>query len=228
MTIIEAQNNAEFITRSVASMAHVIRGSIAEHGRCLLGLSGGKTPGSIYEALGQEKDIDWSKVWLFLVDDRYIRKDSPHSNQFLLRSTLLRHAPIPESQLLFPNAALKLEECMDEYERVIIAAFAKHAPDLLVLGMGLDGHIASLFPPLSAEAQSRRAVIRTTTDRFDVHHRITLTLSALQKARSALFLLTGKDKQAVWEEMMESEENERRWPAKDIVERMATTVVMGC
>ncbi len=224
-TTINAENEQDFVKGAVEIMTGIIKKSIAKNGRAFIGLSGGKTPAPIYTALGQEKDIDWSKVWIFLVDDRYIRKDSPHSNQFLVRSTLLHHAPIPESQILFPNTTLKLDECVDEFERVIIAAFAKHEPDLLVLGMGKDGHIASLFPPLTENATSRRAVIRTTTDRFDVHHRITLTIPALQKAKQALFLVTGKEKREVWQEMTESRDGVNRWPMKGIIQKMPTTVI---
>ncbi len=227
LTIIETLNDAQFTSRSASMITDIIRSSIAQNDRALIGLSGGKTPGAIYDAVGQSSDIDWSKVWLFLVDDRYIRKDSPHSNQFLLHSTWLRHAPIPESQLLFPNTTLKLEECIDEYERVILDVFRRHTPDLLVLGMGTDGHIASLFAPLPEEASSKRAVIRTTTDRFEIYHRITLTLTALAKAKQALFLLKGKDKKEIWEEMIKSTDDEKRWPGKGIMKHMGTTMVIA-
>lgn len=227
LTSIETATSEEFTLRAVAFIADVIRSSIATRNRCLLGLSGGKTPAPVYESLGKEPDIDWSKVWIFLVDDRFIRRDSPLSNQFLLRSTLLRTATIPESQILCPDTSLALPACIDEYDRVITAALGKNAPDLLVLGMGQDGHIASLFPPLSAEALGSRAVIGTTTDSFDVPKRISLTLPALQKSRGALFLLSGSEKKRVWEEMMESAEDSKRWPAKGIVSSCTSTVIFG-
>ncbi|MBI5156187.1 6-phosphogluconolactonase [Candidatus Peregrinibacteria bacterium] len=227
LTIIETDDAQSFCERGTECIASVIRSSITERNRCLLGLSGGKTPAPIYEALGKEKDIDWSKVWIFLVDDRYIRSDSPHSNQFLLRSTLLRNAPIPDSQLLFPQTNLEYEACVTEYDQVIGAALSKQAPDLIVLGMGNDGHIASLFPPVPDEAHRPKNVIATQTEKFDIPKRISVTLPVLTKAKQALFLLQGKEKKRVWEDMMGSEEDEKRWPGKGVLERVATTVLMA-
>ena len=225
LTLIEAENEAEFLKHGVEVLASAIRSTLAKQNRCLLGLSGGKTPAPIYEALGKEKNIDWSKVWIFLVDDRYIRSDSPHSNQFLLRSTLLRSAPIPDSQLLFPQTNLAYEECIAEYNQVIAAALSKQAPDMIVLGMGSDGHIASLFPPVPDEAHGPANVIATHTETFDIPKRISVTLPVLMKAKQALFLLQGKEKRRVWEEMTESKEDEKRWPAKGILGKVATTMI---
>lgn len=200
-SLIEAENETDFLNRGVEMLASAIRSTLAKQNRCLLGLSGGKTPAPIYEALGREKDIDWSKVWIFLVDDRYIRSDSPHSNQFLLRSTLLRSAPIPDSQLLFPQTNLPYEACVSEYDHVIGAALSKQTPDLIMLGMGNDGHIASLFPPVPEEARGPKNVIATHTETFDIPKRISVTFPVLTKAKHALFLLQGKEKKRVWEEM---------------------------
>lgn len=225
LTLIEAENETDFLNRGTEVLASAIRSTLSKQNRCLLGLSGGKTPAPIYEALGKEKDIDWSKVWIFLVDDRYIRSDSPHSNQFLLRSTLLRNAPIPDSQLLFPQTNLEYEACVSEYDQVIGAALSKQSPDMIVLGMGNDGHIASLFPPVTDVAHGPANVIATHTEKFDIPKRISVTFPVLTKAKQALFLLQGKEKKRVWEEMMESSDDEKRWPAKAVLEKVPTTVI---
>ncbi|MBI3332313.1 6-phosphogluconolactonase, partial [Candidatus Peregrinibacteria bacterium] len=99
------QSAKDFLEREIVS-------AIQKNGRAVIGLSGGSTPRPIYEALGKSRLIDWSKVWIFLVDDRYIRPDDPKSNQFLLRSTLLKNAAIPESQIIFPDVSLPLPECI--------------------------------------------------------------------------------------------------------------------
>lgn len=226
-TEITARSADEFTMQGACFIAQRIRSAIVEDGRCLIGLSGGSTPGPVYTALGNTSDIDWSKVWIFPVDDRYVRKDSPHSNQFLVRSTLLQEASIPESQILFPNTTLPLEQCVAEYDAVLTAAFARHPPDLLILGMGPDGHIASLFPPLTAAAFGSSTVIHTTTDRFAVPARISLTIPALQHGKEAMFLLRGKTKRMLWEEMLQSSEGEHRWPAKAIIGAIPTTVLIG-
>lgn len=213
--IITAKDDADFIVRGVHFLETAIRDALNERGCCVIGLSGGSTPKPIYEALGKEK-IDWSKVWLFLVDDRYIRADDPNSNQFLLRSTLLKNAAIPDSQIIFPDTSLPLATCIDLYDRQITDLLKKGAPDIVTLGMGDDGHIASLFPPLTDEAFGPTTVIHTQTEKFAVKDRISVTLPVLQQAAWPVFFLKGGDKKKVWEEMMQSDEDERRWPAKSV------------
>ncbi|MSR87177.1 6-phosphogluconolactonase, partial [Candidatus Peribacteria bacterium] len=160
--------DAEFVTEGTALMRQNIDHAIKARGFCILGLSGGSTPKPIYEALGRAAEtpsspIDWSKVWVFLVDDRYIRADDPNSNQFLLRSTLLKNATIPESQIIFPDTTLPLPECVKLYGQHLNDLLKKGPPDLVTLGMGDDGHIASLFPPLGDDAFGSACAIHTTT-----------------------------------------------------------------
>ena len=209
----QATDDADFIVRGVAVLKTGILEAIAERKMCLLGLSGGSTPKAIYEALGHEK-IDWSKVWIFLVDDRYIRADDPKSNQFLLRSTLLKNAAIPESQVFFPDTSLPLNDCIDLYDRHLKDLLKKAAPDIVTLGMGDDGHIASLFPPLTDDMLGPKLVIHTTTEQFDVKDRISVTIPVLKQARQSVFFLKGQGKKKVWTEMTADPANERRWPAK--------------
>ena len=244
-TIKTSPTAEEFIRIGVEMMASCIRSAIVDRKRCVLGFSGGNTPRPIYEALGKEKNIDWSNVWIFLVDDRYVRSDSPHSNQFLLRSTILKNAAIPESQVIVPDTTLPIDECIDLYDKHIADLVRRSPPDLVTLGMGDDGHIASLFPnslspspspvPLlrrgfggqdgRGEDANDEFVIHTTTDRFTIHDRISVTLPVLTKARQALFLLQGKEKKNVWDEMMASAEGEGRWPAKAVLAACPTTVI---
>ncbi len=197
----------------------VIRTAIAEKGHAVIGLSGGSTPGPVYGALARAEGIDWSKVWIFLVDDRHIRADDPKSNQFLLRSTLLTLAPIPESQLLFPDPSLPIDACVRQYDQVIASLIQRHGIDAVTLGMGDDGHTASLFPPLPEKAFGDTAVIHTQTERFDVLDRISLTLPTLSRAESSLLLLKGAAKKKVWEDMMGSKEGPSRWPLKALINR---------
>ena len=219
--VVTTPGDQEFVVAGVEAMASAMRGAIAQNGRVVLGLSGGSTPKPIYEALGNAQ-IDWSKVWIFLVDDRYIRPDDPKSNQFLLRSTLLKNAPIPESQILFPDTSLPLPECADLYDRQVTDLLKKGPVDIVTLGLGEDGHIASLFPPLPDEAFGPKNVIHTTTDRFDVRERISVTMPVLTVAKSSVFFLKGAEKKRVWEQMTTSKDGPNRWPAKML--RNATVI----
>lgn len=223
--LIEAANDQDFVVRGFATLKDAITTAITERGFCILGLSGGSTPKPIYEALGKEK-IDWSKVWTFLVDDRYVRGDDPNSNQFLLRSTLLKNAAIPESQIIFPDTTLPLPQCVALYDQHLNSLLHKGPPDIVTLGMGDDGHIASLFPPLADDAFGPALVMHTMTEKFAVRDRMSVTVPVLTKATQAVFFLKGADKKKRWEEMMKSGEDERKWPAKLIIESVPTTVIL--
>ena len=222
---ITTTSEEEFISRSTATLAHMIREAIETRGECILGLSGGSTPKPIYEALGKE-DIDWSKVHVFLVDERHIDAGDDKSNQKLVRDTLLAHASIPESNIVFPDTSLPIDECMEKYTKDLKEQWSDHLPDVITLGLGEDGHIASLFPPLDDLAMGdERLVLHTTTDQFDVHDRITISLNAITAAGKQIFFLKGEGKFETWKAMRGSDEGAERWPAKGVAEGGEVTVV---
>ncbi|NLG06853.1 6-phosphogluconolactonase, partial [Candidatus Peribacteria bacterium] len=146
--MIETSGNAEFTAQSVVILQQKILNAIEQYDSCILGLSGGSTPRPVYEELGQRSDIDWQKVQLFLVDERYVPPDHAESNQKLVRDTLLKHADVPPDQCYFPDTSLGIEDCVLAYARSFVDLFAARPPDVMVLGLGPDGHTASLFPPL--------------------------------------------------------------------------------
>lgn len=191
----------------------------------IIGLSGGSTPRPFYEAMGTAK-FPWKDMTVFLVDERHVPPTHEESNQRLIRETLLKSAQIPNERCIFPDTSLPLAKCIDAYARSLISMIDAQMPDLVILGMGDDGHIASLFPPLSDEAMGdERLVLATTTDRFAIHDRISVSLNFLVGAKSQLLLLKGEKKKKVWEEMLASNEDERRWPMKRVLEQGNVTVI---
>lgn len=98
-----------------------------------------------------------------------------------------------------------------------------------LLGLGPDGHIASLFPPTVVKEgfSKEHAVIHTTTTRFAVKDRITLTLPYITPAKNAVFFMTGEEKLAIWKEMISSAYNPERWPAHDVINVGNTTLLSG-
>ena len=224
---IRTAGDQEFVEQSAKFLAEKITDAIADRGECILGLSGGSTPKPVYEALGK-MPLDWDHVRCFLIDERYVPADYNDSNQKLVRETLVAHARIKERNLVFPDTSLPLEECVKRYARDLIALFDEHLADLVILGMGSDGHIASLFPPLDQVLMDdSRMVAHTKTDQFAVHDRITVTLNPIAAANHAVFLLKGADKKKVWDEMTINIADERRWPAKRVLESTETTVIWG-
>lgn len=214
---IPATSDTDFAHKAVEWVSHRMKRAIEDRGQCIIGLSGGSTPKQIYRLLGQE-DIDWSKVFVHLVDERYVPAIHEDSNQGMVRHTLLMHAHIPETHFIFPDTTLPIDECVQDFEGKMHALWSHHLTDVCILGMGPDGHIASLFPPLQPHMMDdTRLVIHTTTDSFVIRDRITLTLNPIASAASHVFLLTGADKKRTWNEMMSGTEDQARWPVKRLL-----------
>lgn len=226
VTLTQSTTDNEFIAQSVAWITTQINAAIDEHGSCIIGLSGGKTPCDVYTALGKE-DLDWSRVHIYLTDERYIAATHADSNQKMIRDTLLANATIPESNIVFPDTSLPLEDCIDDYAMRLQVQWADYLPDVCILGIGHDGHITSLFPPLSDNALGdEQLVIHTTTEKFAVRDRISLSLNAVTVASAQLMLMKGAEKKAIWEEMMNSDEDERHWPMKRVIETGDVTAIV--
>jgi len=220
--------NQGFVAEATNWLRSHIESTIKLKGNCVVGLSGGSTPGPIYEQLGKEQ-LDWTRVFLFLVDERYISAAEKTSNQNLVKSTLLLHPSLPAENLVFPNASLSLQDCISDYSARLSALFSsKGGPDIVTLGLGPDGHIASLFPPLTeALLSSKAAVVHTTTDTFDVKDRITVGFSVLRDAKHSIFLLKGKEKLKAWCDMLADSENTLRWPAVQVLRGGKATLMIG-
>lgn len=206
-----------FTAKAVELIKGDMTGAFADHGQCILGLSGGSTPRPIYEALGKEA-FDWPNVNIFLVDERCVPANHRGSNQGMVRETLLRFAPIPEKNISFPDTSLPVEECIEQFTRGMKNLIRTRLPDICVLGMGEDGHIASLFPPVPDIALTDRVfALHTATNSFAVRDRITLSLNVIAAAGSHVILLKGSEKKHMWEEMLASPEGEDRWPMKRLL-----------
>ncbi len=212
MHLIETSSDDAFVKKAAGILTEKIETAIADHDFCILGLSGGSTPRSAYAELGR-RDLDWSKVRAFLVDERYVDRSDENANQKLARDTL------PKVTFIFPDTSLPIEKCVRSYTADLQEMWDERLPDIVILGMGEDGHIASLFPPVSDDALSDRGLVfHTTTAAFVVHDRITVSLNAIAAAQSHLVLLKGGEKKRVWEEMQSSDEDEHRWPLKRVLE----------
>lgn len=224
---IHTSSAIDFTQKSVEVITAKINACITERGACIIGLSGGSTPQPVYALLGQQ-DIEWNKVSIFLLDERFVPADHADSNQKMVRDTLLAHAAIPKLNICFPDTSIHIGSCIQLYTIDLQRQWFNHLPDLMILGMGTDGHIASLFPPIADDLMDdTRLIAHTTTDAFAVHDRVTLTLNPIAAANAHLFLLKGDYKKRVWEEMRASNEDEHRWPAKRILEQPDVTAIFG-
>jgi len=183
-----------------AMVADALGAGLRARGAAVLFVSGGSTPVAFMQALSQQA-LDWSKVTVSLADDRWVAADDADSNEHLVRQHLLRGPAAAARFLPLVNIALAPEQQLAAAEQAL--AQLPHPADAVVLGMGDDGHTASLFPgaPGTAAALDRRLPQRLAlvTPATAPHRRISLTLRALFDTRLLAILLGGDSKRAAIE-----------------------------
>ena len=187
----------------------IARTAIKSRGIFTVALSGGKTPVSLYRRLSQSKEkLPWTKTHLFLVDERLVSLASPRSNYGLIRRYLLKSLPMPQRNIhSLPADNATLKASVRYYEKTIREFFGlspQQFPrfDLVVLGIGEDGHTASLFPSMPFSNKEKRLVVGVA--RKDVKNkRVTITLPVINNARNIFFLVVGKSKADVFRRVLE-------------------------
>ena len=166
--------------------------AIAERGTCALCLAGGRTPEPVYRALASAPGIDWSRVDVFFGDERTVPPDHPDSNYIMVNRVLLSRVPVPASQVHRMQAERSdREAAAREYEGSLPSQL-----DILVLGMGPDGHTASLFPGSAALDERQRLVVPVIGAK-PPPERLTITPPVIEAARRVAVMATGQDKAAM-------------------------------
>ena len=159
------------------------------------------------------------RIELFQVDERYVPRDHPDSNykNFLHLLGGVRG----DTRVYAFDPLLSIKEALDAYEKII----QKSLPfDLCILGLGSDGHTASLFPNLSALHENTRLVAHTTTDNFAVRDRLTMTFPAIMASKKILLLLRGKEKKQILDGLLHSNKTIDELPAKKLLEHPDLTI----
>jgi 6-phosphogluconolactonase len=196
--------------------------AVGARGRFLAALSGGATPSRLYGLLAEEpyrSRVEWSRTFVFWGDERSVPPEDEGSNYYQANEILLKHVPIPSENVLRIKGELGPAEAAGDYARVLkrFSAPGLDWPrfDLVLLGMGADGHTASLFPgsqvdiptpalAVSADYQGRPA------------QRVTLTPPVFNSARTVLFLVTGADKAKTLSRVLNNVTIPERYPAQHI------------
>lgn len=163
-----------------------------------LALSGGSTPRKMHEMLARKERINWSNVHVFWGDERTVPPDDAESNYRMARETLLDSVGLPDENIHRLKGELDPVEAATEYEdklRSVFRLLPGDVPrfDVIVLGMGADGHTASLFPGTDALSETDRLVVANHVPQLDTV-RLTFTFPVLNAARLVLFLVAGEDK----------------------------------
>ena len=180
------------------NLADRIKTTLTAQASFSLVLAGGSTPGVLYQLLASEyrDQIPWAQLHLFWGDERYVPPSDPRSNYRMARETLLGHVPVPQENLHpMPTEFPEAEEAAAAYERLLRNHFPDAWPrfDLVLLGMGPDGHTASLFPNSQALEEQERWVAASRAPVEPVQ-RLTLTLPVLNHAAQVYFLVAGAEK----------------------------------
>ena len=213
-------------------IAGAARREIARRGRFTVALSGGATPRRTYELLADQYggQILWGRVELFLGDERWVPPGDPESNFAMLRDTLVSRVPIP-SERVHPirTVGVTPEESSHEYESLLRNTFADadvaepRTFDLTLLGVGADGHTASLFPGSAALEERVRWVRPVESPGARTPLRITLTLPVISASRRILVLCAGASKRAVAEAILGGAPTALEYPAARVSGAEETT-----
>jgi 6-phosphogluconolactonase len=189
----------------------------------LVALPGGTTPQSLYALLASAEyrnRVAWDQVSFFFGDERAVSPDHPDSNYRTAHEALFRPLNISEKRIYRMKGELPdLEAAAADYERVLQSAFVgERVPrfDLIFLGMGPDGHMASLFPGHPALAERKRWVAPVIDAPKPPPRRLTLTVPVLNAAKLVLFMATGADKAQALREVLEGNASPDQYPAKHV------------
>lgn len=189
------------IAYAVEHWIHTAKRSIQQRGRFAVALSGGSTPKAIYKALSTITSLDWSKVYLFWSDERAVDPTHPDSNYKMTLDTGLLNLVRP-TQIFRMRAEKEIEKNALAYEELINSTLDKHLFDLVMLGVGEDGHTASLFPHTKA-LDSTNLVAANHIPQKDCS-RMTLTFPCINNSHQAVIYAIGANKELIIPKVLEA------------------------
>ena len=207
--------NARAVADALADRtAAALRAALAEEPRVTLCLTGGSTPVLAYQRLAEADDIDWGRVHLFWGDERSVPPDHPESNYAMALRTLIQPAGIPDSNVHKMPGGCPPDEGSRVYEQALEQFFGDDLRfDVLHLGMGADGHTASLFPGTAAlDEHQRRVTVGEAPPDAAVRPRLTLTYPALAAARLCLVAAAGSGKRQAFSDVLDAYDGEQAGP----------------
>lgn len=220
-TIIITNTIEELYVLAAKEVVQVVMGCRKEGRECFAALAGGSTPRGLYQLLTSEpyrSQLSWEHLRVFWGDERTVPPDHHESNFRMAEEALLSHVPVPASQVFRIEGELPAGEAAARYEAVLREQF-RLSPgeiprfDLILLGMGPDGHTASLFPGTSVVAESRKLVAAPWVEKLHTH-RVTVTPPVLNAAKHVVFLVSGHDKATALRAVLEGPSDPARYPAQ--------------
>ena len=218
-----ANDAASLAQRAAEHFVELAEQAVAARGRARIAISGGSTPKATFQLLGDPAQpwrarMHWERIELFWVDERCVPPDHPDSNYRMTREALLDRAPLRPEQIHRMEGELDPEEGAARYESGLRNTFRLEGAetpvfDLIQLGMGPDGHTASLFPYTAALHELGRLAVANHVQNKDAW-RITLTWPVINHARQIFFLIAGADKAAILREVFLGPRDDERLPSQ--------------
>jgi 6-phosphogluconolactonase len=219
-------NNLDAIARRAAEeFARAATSAVSQRGVFRIALSGGSTPKALYSLLANDaairSQVPWDKVCFYFGDERNVGPDHPDSNFRMATEAMLSKVPVKTEQILRIKGEYKdTAVAAQEYEQALRSSFKigeDQFPrfDLILMGMGSEGHTASLFPGTKALHETKRSVVRNWVGKLYTE-RITLTAPAINNAARILFMITGADKATALRGVLEGPFEPDQLPAQMI------------
>ncbi len=219
-------DSASLAARAAQRFVELSEQAVAARGRARIAISGGSTPKAAFALMGDtgqpwRSRMPWDKLDLWWVDERCVPPSDPDSNYRMTREALLDHVPLAPSQIHRMEGELEPEKAAAKYEAELRSSFRLEGAelprfDVLQLGMGPDGHTASLFPHTQALHETRRLVTANQVQGVKDTLRITLTQHVINNASEVFFLIGGTDKAKILKEVMFGPRDGERLPSQMI------------
>jgi len=226
---LEVYADAKTVCEAAANyICHVAQQAVQEKGYFTLALAGGRTPNLLYQRLAEAPysiEMPWQQSFIFWGDERYVLPTQPDSNYGAAWEQLFSKINIPADNIYpMPTTLANSEEAATLYEQTIHCVFTTLRTtelDLVLLGMGDDGHTASLFPGSKAVSEYERWVVSTQNP--NGQQRLTLTVPILNKTKQILFLVTGEEKKSMLHTILtDHQQGKMRYPAAMVSGRQKT------
>jgi 6-phosphogluconolactonase len=211
----------ELFSAAAEEVVHLGNQAVADRGRFTIALSGGSTPKGLYNLLATNARtmLPWDRMYFFWGDERHVPPTDPDSNYRMAHEAMLSKVPVPAGNIYrMPAENPDAAAVAQEYESTLKRFFQTETGqfphfDLILLGMGPDGHTASLFPGTAGLKERSRWVIANWVEKLKTS-RLSLTLSILNAARYAAFLVSGTDKAPALKSVLEGNVPGEQYPAK--------------
>ena len=211
----------ELFASAAEHVVYAANEAVTARGRFTIALSGGSTPKSLYNLLATNArtTLPWEQTLFFWGDERHVPPTDPESNYRMVDEAMLSKVPVPPANVFrMPAENPDAEAVAETYEQTLRKVFQlgpNDVPqfDLILLGMGPDGHTASLFPGTAGLKEKSRLVIANWVEKLKTY-RLSFTLPVINAARSVAFLVSGTDKAPVLKAVLEGNDPGEQYPAK--------------